>query len=275
MLRFGGSRSAERQAQLAASVALYETLGGEPGRREREEILARLAREFPTDHETVLKLHITEARQRVESGDNAAAVRIYSVVEPALSPLDQRYLALARAHAGRGTVPVATVVDLADHLLSINEPVQATAFYELALKCNPTREEVWQIRTRLGWALYLQQELDRAERLWRQVLTEAPEKNEWRGRARWHLIQLASGYRQDAKRAIALSREQACEFQDTPLGEQGLFAYAWLLKVTSQWEQAHEAYREMIDRYPLKASNPHILDQLAEIEEAISQDGNP
>ena len=272
VLRFSGhTHPAERQARLRAATALYEHHPGERNRSEREHILAGLARELGHEHEAVVKLYVTEARDRIESGDLASAARLYGAVEASLSALDQRFLAFARSQAGRGIPDVRIIIDLADHLLAINEPAQATAFYELALKSNPTREQAWQIRTRLGWALYLQQELDRAERLWRQVITEAPEGNEWRGRARWHLIQLASGERRNPRRAISLGREQADEFQDSPLGEQGLFAYAWLLKVTSQWEQAHKAYNEMIAHYPLKASNPHILTQLAEIEAVLEK----
>lgn len=259
--------------RLRAAADLYEHQPGERNRTEREHILSGLARELGTEHETVVELYVTEARNRIESGDLVSAVRLYGVVEDSLSTLDQRFLAFARAQGGRGVPDVRSIIDLADHLLTVNEPAQATAFYELALKSNPTREQAWQIRTCLGWALYLQQELDRAERLWRQVVTEAPEKNEWRGRARWHLAVLAAGYRNDAAQAIRLCRTQADEFADGPLGEQGLFTHAWLLKVTGKWQQSRDAYEELIAHYPRKAANPHIHRQLDEVLEEIETDG--
>ncbi len=273
VLRSPANRPAEREALKRALGSLFEALDQDRDRHERDQILTRLASVFPQDTEVTVRLHISEARRRLENADFTAAIRLFSVVESSLSSLDRQYLKLAQAHAGRGAFNPEMVLALADERLSANEPALAARFYAMALQSRPTPAVEREIRTKLGWSHYIQRELGDAEKHWRHVVANSPAQDPWRGRSRWHLIVLSAGEKSDVKAAVALCGEQALEFKGTFLGEQALFSQAWLLRITKQWKESKVAFDELVALYPRRAESPYVQSYIAEVEDMLSKKG--
>ncbi len=270
VLRSPSNRPAERDALRRALAALFEALEPDRGRHERDQILNRLAQTFPDDKPTTIRLHAAEGRRQFERADFSATIRLLGAVETFLDDLDRQYLRLARAHSGRGGHDPGLVLKLANDRLKANDIVVAARLYELALASRPSMEQQREARTRLGWALYLQDEHGKAERLWRDVIAKSPRGDEWRGRSRWHLIVLSAGVASDHRQARNLCEEQFQEFRDSFFGRQAKLTTAWLYMVDKQWREAKHHFQELVDVYD-EQNNPRIAEYILRCERELKQ----
>jgi tetratricopeptide (TPR) repeat protein len=189
------------------------------------------------------------------------ALSIYQAIEPSLSNEAADKLTLAKVFSDGNGDP-AKLIPIAEKAMDQNRDAFARLIYEHLLPSAHPRH-LPQIRTRLGWCLYIdptKESLIRAETLWREVIKTTRPSDRWYAESKWHLVQLAAGPQNDWKKAVAICQEIE---REQPVGsiphEQALFSRAWLLTVQEQGQVAVDAFDQLIASYPEKAKQPVII----------------
>ena len=231
----------------------------------------QLLRTFPTDPAT-LRLSVHRGEMLSKSGDYKEASRVLAAVEPQLDPTQKQALAMARALTASSSDPQ-KLLEIARGKMTAGDTQMAGDLYSKYLQSQPTKTGASEAMTNLGWCLYVTgtaQNLDKAERLWQQVVNGNPVTDEWGGESRWHLVQLLAGPRGRWQDAV-----KACEniVQSAPAGtyrhEQALYTSAWLLWVNKQWPQALTEFQNLVQVYPAKAVHPPIVAYIADCKKQI------
>ena len=236
---------------------------------ELNKVLGQMQSLFPNDSVTARE-HLLAANARFEAGDFAAAVALYEKAGQ-LKGTDADNYKTARALASGGQT-AASMIASADKNQVENAPAVAARLYEEALKLNPNVNEKHEAMTKLGWCVYLQEDYEKAEKIWRAVVASAPKGDEWRGKSRWHLVVLNAGRYNNDKEAIALCEEQAKEFDGGFLGQQAVFTKAWLLKTAGKWKEAKQGFEQLLAAYPATANCPPVFRYIEECESGMAKD---
>lgn len=236
---------------------------------EQEKMIDHLVKMFPDDPVTTREVSVF-ARESLKKGNWREATDMFSMIEENLSAKDRDNLLLAR-EMSRTDGNVSVLIKAANTKLEESSIPLAIRFYEEALKRNPSDDKRYEAMTKMGWCLYLEKELKQAEKLWQEVISSAPQGNEWRGKSRWHMIQLNAGYLSDREQAIKLCAEQAKEFQSGFLGMQSVFTRAWLLKITGEWEEAKKGFEHLLRDYPETADCPPVYRYIEECDEGLAK----
>ncbi len=237
--------------------------------RELEKTLTRLAEFFPENAITVRE-HASSGRARLEAGDYAGAAGLYGKVAAHLKGDDLLNYDLAKELSAPDSSVTAILVSADAHFAADSVPL-AALLYEESLKRNPGLNDKHEAMTKLGWCFYIEKDFAKAEGLWKQVVKSASPSDEWRGRSRWHLIQLMAGYRDKPEQAVELCDAQAKEFAGAFRGEQALLTKAWLYWTKKDWGKASKAFSELTAAYPLTLHHEPIRNYIRDCEEGMGK----
>ncbi len=257
----GHSRSEALRLALE-QLALYHERKGAGA--DYEKALEQLRLAFP-EHAATAALYRRAAEKKLAARDYPGAVECYRALGENLTDQERRNLELARKLAASPNKEAGALLALANESLAKNEVDLAIGLYETFLKQCPDAP-AGEAKTKLGWCWHLKQRYAEAEKLYRQVIEQGAEKDEWRGQSRWQLIVLTAGPNNKAKEAIALCATQGKEYAGEFKGEQALFARAWLYWTQKKWPEAQAAFNELIQAYPETAQRPPIQGYLRDCE---------
>ena len=217
------------------------------------------------------------AKEAFDSGDFRRANEIFTSVQAPKSEEMRTLADLSSVLAQSGSGPRALLV-AAGGLMDTNRIEQATTVLEYWKKQFPKAQEQLEADTRLGWCYYLQARgdtkelLEKAEKLWRNVVAAGPVDDRWVRDAHWHLVQLQSGPKSNWKEAVKLCAEIG---KVAPSGsvhqEQALLAGAWLLYVHKEYEAAELAFAELEKALPETANLPPVRKYREEIALALQR----
>ncbi|WP_286004343.1 tetratricopeptide repeat protein [Geitlerinema calcuttense] len=273
--------SSEWSARALGDIITHYDANNDP---QSERFRRQLLEQFPSSPVTV-SIITAQAEKLFTAKKYPAAA--YLSVESSLDESGRRNLLLARTLAEAGSNP-RKLLEAGDMLFLSGGDEQkdilqaARDIYLEALKGQNqlSKDELARLKTRLGWAYYQGtpewKDIDKAETLWREVITQNPKDNEWAIESRWYLVQLHAGPKQMKDDA---SWKKAVQYADdiiknAPAGtikhEQSMFAKAWLCWAHSSWADALSAFNEFIRLYPEKRENPFVKSYIAECKEKIS-----
>ena len=255
-------------------LVLYYEKEGPPARV--EELLNRLLTAFPA-HAATVRLWTKRGETLFAAKKYEAAVQAWEALGAQLAGSARQKLTVAKVLAKANTDP-RSLLEAANTSLERNEVALAVELYEVYLDRFPQGADSRQVKTKLGWALYVREDeekkgedYDRAESLWKQVAQQGPANDTWAGESQWHLAQLLAGPRGKWEQAVQLCTTITKNF---PVGtfrnEQAMFSKAWLYWAKKRWEKSKVAFEELITAYPEKKNHPPIMEYIEECEKNIA-----
>lgn len=222
-----------------------------------EKTRQRLLRQFP-GHPVVMETLLAEAKNLAAGGEHGKALAIYEKISEGLSPADRQQMELCRLAAAGDPESLFT----AAQATFLANPLEAEGFYEAYLKKKGDPANLSQAKTRLGFCYSRSkdpQKIEKAEKLWKEVIARGPPSDEWVMESRWYSIQLLAGPKNQWREAI---RELDAILRVSSRGafrhEQALFTKAWLLWANKQWADAAKGFQLLVETYPAKATHGPI-----------------
>ncbi|MBI4471365.1 MAG: tetratricopeptide repeat protein [Acidobacteria bacterium] len=239
-------------------------------KQQQDDCLRRLLQGFP-NHPITINLFIREAQAKLAARDYAAAAALYQKVEAALGEEDREKFKFAQSMASASRIDPKLLLRAANQRLEKNDVAQAISFYQEYLSRFPDDQGANEAKTNLGWCHGLQDQNDKAERLWQSVIKHGPANDPWVGESQWYMVRLLAGPKGKWEDAVKLCEVIVKNFPRGSLRhEQALFTKAWLFWAHKQWSPARAAFADLIAVYPEKANHPPIMEYVADCDKNLS-----
>jgi len=219
-------------------------------------------------------------------------MKLYSTIESSLDENGKKNFLLSKMLAEAGSSP-AKLLEAADKVFLSGDDTQkeilqtARDIYLEALK-SPNQlsaEQIARAKTRLGWAYYQGtpdwKDIDKAEKIWREVIAQNPKNNEWAIESRWYLVYLLAGpknYQKEGewKNAIKMSEEIiALAPPENQRREQAMFINAWLYLAWKDHQSALPLFEKYATTYPYSSKQPAIQNYIKECREKLGMAALP